>query len=72
MNALMADDLEAIDRTVEQSTALINFLIGFLQTAGALLIVSGVAMVSLAAGICVLGCLMLIFGIAIERGRNAR
>lgn len=48
------------------------FFIGFLQVVGAMLLAAGVAMVSLPWGIAVLGCLMMIFGIAIEKDQRGR
>lgn len=51
------------------------FFVGMLQVLGALVAAGGVAMMSLPWGIVVLGCLMMIFGIAIEkdqRGKGAR
>lgn len=70
-----SEDSKAIDATVAGANGLIDIVVGFLQVLGALAVAGGVAMVSLPWGVVVLGCLMMIFGIAIEkdqRGKRAR
>lgn len=62
-----AEETKALDVAIGHT---LDFLVGFLQVGGALALAGGVAMVSLPVGIAVLGCLMLIFGIAIERGQR--
>lgn len=62
------DDVEELFRKTRRP----RLVYALLQILGAITFTTGLMLVSVAVGLCVLGCLMILFGVAIERGLYAR